>query len=167
MFVVSEANHDVVVAYYAWCMASVATADLPERLRLGDGIGCRGLLLLKDICRTLGAVLGFTVGRFARLCWRPGCATSHQAPANVSDICLTSRGSSMVQVTARLPDALGAELDAAAQQLNRCRADIIRQAIEYYLDDIEDLRCGVAALKDPADPVLDWAEVRDALLAAD
>ena len=73
----------------------------------------------------------------------------------------------MVQVTARLPDALGAELDAAAQQLNRCRADIIRQAIEYYLDDIEDLRCGVAALKDPADPVLNWAEVRDALLAAD
>ncbi|MDP5122784.1 MAG: type II toxin-antitoxin system RelE/ParE family toxin [Cyanobium sp. MAG_04] len=38
----------------------------------------------------------------------------------------------MVQVTARLPDTLGAELDAAAQQLNRCRADIIRQAIEYY-----------------------------------
>ena len=38
----------------------------------------------------------------------------------------------MVQVTARLPDTLGAELDAAAQQLNRRRADIIRQAIEYY-----------------------------------
>ena len=36
----------------------------------------------------------------------------------------------------------------------------IRQAIEYDLDDIEDLCCGVAALKDPADPVLDWAEVR-------
>ncbi len=52
-------------------------------------------------------------------------------------------------------------------QLSRCRADIIRQAIEYYLDDIEDLRCGVAALKDPADPVLNWAEVRDALLLAD
>ena len=66
----------------------------------------------------------------------------------------------MVQVTARLPDALGAELDAAAAQLSRCLADIIRQAIEYYLDDIEDLRCGVAALKDPADPVLNWAEVR-------
>lgn len=48
-----------------------------------------------------------------------------------------------------------------------CWADIIRQAIEYYLDDIEDLRCGVAALKDPADPVLEWAEVREALLAAD
>ena len=56
---------------------------------------------------------------------------------------------------------------SSIQQLNRCRADIIRQAIEYYLGDIEDLRCGVAALKDPADPVLDWAEVRDALVAAD
>jgi len=73
----------------------------------------------------------------------------------------------MVQVTARLPDALGEELDAAAQQLQRCRADIIRQAIEYYLDDVEDLRHGVATLKDFADPVLDWHEVRDALLAAD
>ena len=72
-----------------------------------------------------------------------------------------------IQVTARLPGALGAELDSAAQQLNCCRADIIRQAIEYSLGDFEDLRCGVAALKDPADPVLDWAEVRDALLAAD
>jgi RHH-type rel operon transcriptional repressor/antitoxin RelB len=73
----------------------------------------------------------------------------------------------MVQVTARLPDSLSAELDAAAQQLNRFRADIIRQAIAYYLDDIDHLRCGVAALKIPPDPVLDWAEVRDALLAAD
>ena len=73
---------------------------------------------------------------------------------------LRLQGVPMVQVTARLPDALGAELDAAAAQLSRCRADIIRQAIEYYLDDIEDLRCGVAALKDPADPVLNWAEVR-------
>jgi transposase len=72
----------------------------------------------------------------------------------------------MVEVTARLPDALGAELDTAAERLNRSRADIIRQAIEYYLDDIEDLRCGIAALNDPADPVLDWAEVRDALLSA-
>ena len=72
----------------------------------------------------------------------------------------------MVQVTARLPDSLSAELDAA-EQLKRSRADVIRQAIEYYLDDVEDLRCGIEALKDPADPVLDWAEVRDALLAAD
>jgi len=73
----------------------------------------------------------------------------------------------MVQVTARLPDTLGDELDEASQRLHRSRADIIRQAIEYNLDDIEDLRAGVAALRDPADPVLEWTEVRDALLAAD
>lgn len=75
--------------------------------------------------------------------------------------------SAMVQVTARLPELLSEELDAAAHRLQRSRADLIRQAIEYYLDDIDDLQAGVAALKDPADPVLDWLEVRDALLAAD
>lgn len=75
--------------------------------------------------------------------------------------------STMVQVTARLPAPLSEELDAAAHRLQRSRADLIRQAIEYFLDDIEDLQAGVAALKDPADPVLDWLEVRDALLAAD
>jgi RHH-type rel operon transcriptional repressor/antitoxin RelB len=73
----------------------------------------------------------------------------------------------MVQVTARLPDELSAELDAAALLLKRSRATMIRQAIAYYLDDIEDLKQGVAALKDPADPELDWNEVRHALLAAD
>lgn len=73
----------------------------------------------------------------------------------------------MVQVTARLSDGLSAELDAAAEQLKRSRADVIRQAIEYYLDDVEDLRCGINALKDPADPLLNWSEARDALLAAD
>jgi len=73
----------------------------------------------------------------------------------------------VVQVTARLSDGLSAELDAAAEQLKRSRADVIRQAIEYYLDDVEDLRCGINALKDPSDPLLNWSEVRNALLAAD
>ncbi|MCT0224840.1 hypothetical protein KQ310_06685 [Synechococcus sp. CS-1328] len=41
--------------------------------------------------------------------------------------------------------------------MERYGADIIRQAIATDLDDIEDLRCGLAALKDPADPALDWA----------
>ena len=58
-------------------------------------------------------------------------------PPNVNDM---SQESAMVQVTARLPDALGVELDTAAKQLHRYRADIIRQAIEYYLDDGKDRR---------------------------
>jgi GNAT superfamily N-acetyltransferase len=37
VFVVTEMDQSTVVAYYAWCMASVAIADLPERLRRGAG----------------------------------------------------------------------------------------------------------------------------------
>ena len=73
----------------------------------------------------------------------------------------------MTQISARLSDELVSHLDRAAHQLNRSRADIIRQAIEYYLDDILDLRLAMERLQDPADPILDWDEVRSELLAAD
>ncbi len=73
----------------------------------------------------------------------------------------------MAQVSARLPDELVANVDKAAQRLNRSRADIIRQALEYYLDDVEDLKLAVETLKDPADPILEWESVREGLLAAD
>ena len=36
-FAVTEVDQPIVVAYYAWCMASVAIADLPERFRRGAG----------------------------------------------------------------------------------------------------------------------------------
>jgi RHH-type rel operon transcriptional repressor/antitoxin RelB len=73
----------------------------------------------------------------------------------------------MTQVTARLPDDLVKNLDDAARSLNRSRAEIIRQAVEYYLADVDDLRLALESLKDPADPVLDWDEVKRDLLAAD
>ena len=71
------------------------------------------------------------------------------------------------QVSARLPDEVIRSIDEAARRLNRSRAEVIRQAIEYYLDDVEDLRVALERLKDPADPVLDWDEVRRDLLGAD
>jgi GNAT superfamily N-acetyltransferase len=37
VFVVAESDQPAVVAYYAWCMASVGLTDLPERLRRGAG----------------------------------------------------------------------------------------------------------------------------------
>ena len=55
----------------------------------------------------------------------------------------------MSQITARLPD------------------DIVRQAIELYLEDYVDLPAAVDTLKDPSDGVLDWEEVRSALLDSD
>ncbi len=37
MLVVTEVDSDVVVAYYAWCMASISLADAPARMRKGAG----------------------------------------------------------------------------------------------------------------------------------
>lgn len=73
----------------------------------------------------------------------------------------------MVQVTARLPDDLVEKADRAASQLNRSRAQLVRQALEYYLDDFEDLRLALDRLNDPADPVLDWDDVKRELLDQD
>ncbi|MCY3671202.1 MAG: ribbon-helix-helix protein, CopG family [Alphaproteobacteria bacterium] len=71
------------------------------------------------------------------------------------------------QVTARLPDSLVGALDSAATQLRRSRADIIRQAVERYIEDFDDLSAAVDRLRDPDDPVLDWDEVRRELLDTD
>ena len=73
----------------------------------------------------------------------------------------------MTQITARLPDKLIKSLDAAARELKRNRADIVRQAIEHYLENYDDLARAVERLRDPTDPVLDWEEVKRDLLAKD
>ena len=73
----------------------------------------------------------------------------------------------MPQVSARLPSELIEEMDRAAHRLHRTRAEIVRQAVEYYLDDLEDLHEGLERLRDPADPLLDWDEVRRELLDQD
>ena len=67
------------------------------------------------------------------------------------------------QITVRLPDEQTAALDAAAA-LKRSRADIVRQAVEQYLEDFDDLSVAVERLRDPSDPVLDWDEVRNKVL---
>lgn len=73
----------------------------------------------------------------------------------------------MSQITARLPDEIVKALDKAASSMRRSRADIIRQAIELYLEDYADLSAAIAALRDPSDEILDWEEVRSALLNSD
>ncbi len=73
----------------------------------------------------------------------------------------------MSQITARLPEAVVTALDSAANQLRRSRAEIIRQAIERYLEDFDDLSLAVERLRDPNDPVLDWERVRRDLLDSD
>ncbi len=73
----------------------------------------------------------------------------------------------VTQISARLPRELVDELDRAAARLKRSRAQVVRQAIEYYLDDCEDLAQALERLKDPADPELDWDVVRRELLGQD
>ncbi|MDP2821958.1 MAG: ribbon-helix-helix protein, CopG family [Sulfuritalea sp.] len=70
----------------------------------------------------------------------------------------------MSQITARLPDDLLASLDQAASQLRRTRAEVVRQAVEYYLEDFEDIARAIEVLRDPADPVLNWEQVKRDLL---
>ena len=72
-----------------------------------------------------------------------------------------------IQITVRLPDEQTAALDAAAAALKRSRAEVVRQAVEQYLEDFDDLSVAVERLRDPADPVLDWDEVRRELLGSD
>ena len=73
----------------------------------------------------------------------------------------------MTQITARVPDSVVEELDLAASQLRRSRSDVVRQAVEAYLEDFDDLSVAVGRLCDPSDPVLDWDQVRRELLDSD
>ena len=73
----------------------------------------------------------------------------------------------MTQITARVPDELAEALDAAATQLRRSRAEVVRQALERYIEDFDDLSVALDRLRDPSDPVLDWDEVKRELLRSD
>ena len=73
----------------------------------------------------------------------------------------------MSQITARVPHELVEALDAAAIELKRSRAELVRQALERYLEDFDDLTVAVERLLDPTDPVLDWDRVRHDLLGSD
>lgn len=70
----------------------------------------------------------------------------------------------MTQITARVPDELAQAVDAAAASLRRSRADVVRQALEKYVEDFDDLTVALERLRDPADPVLDWDDVRREIL---
>ena len=73
----------------------------------------------------------------------------------------------MRQITVRLPDELITALDEAAAKLHRTRAYVIRQAVEYYLEDFEDISRAVEVLHDPADSILDWETAKHNLLSYD
>ena len=79
---------------------------------------------------------------------------------------MTSRNSRQPvhRITVGLPESVVASLDNAARELNRSRSAVIREAIESYLEDCDDLTVAMERLHDPADPVLDWDQTRRRLL---
>ncbi len=70
----------------------------------------------------------------------------------------------MTRIAVSVPAELLETLDRPATELERSRADILRQALEHYLEDFGDLALAAERLRDPADPVLDWDQVRHGLL---
>ena len=66
------------------------------------------------------------------------------------------------------PTSSSKQLDSAASELKRSRADVIRLALERYLEDFDDLTVALERIRDPSDPVhVDWDQVRDELLRSD
>ena len=62
----------------------------------------------------------------------------------------------MTTIIAQVPDELGHAVDAAAAQLHQSRDEIVRQALEQYLLDLEDIVSIEERLSDVTDPTLDW-----------
>ena len=67
------------------------------------------------------------------------------------------------RITVSLPESVVASLDNAARQLNRSRSAVIRQAIESYLEEIDDRIVAEQRTRNRADPVLDWDRVKRGL----
>lgn len=90
--------------------------------------------------------------------------TSHDINRDYIDC---TREGTMSQITARVPQPVIDALDEAAAQLRRSRAQLVREALERYLADYDDIAVALERLRDPSDPVLDWDEVRRELLDSD
>jgi predicted transcriptional regulator len=69
----------------------------------------------------------------------------------------------MPYITARLSDPLIAELDRVASEMRRGRSDLVREAVERYLESLKEVRAALergdgAAERD--ERVLDWESLR-------
>ncbi len=70
----------------------------------------------------------------------------------------------MSRITATIPTAMGEALDAVATELNSTRSQVVRAALERYLEDHDDLTVAMARLRDSGDSVLEWDEVKPELV---
>ncbi len=63
------------------------------------------------------------------------------------------------KLTLELTPELGGKLDAAVAATGIDKEDLPREALEQYLEDIEDYRIAMSRLDDPDDAVVSMAEM--------
>jgi len=73
----------------------------------------------------------------------------------------------MVEISATMPDELVEALDEASAATHQSRNDIIRQALESYLEDMKDAALAMERVNDQSDRFLDWEDVKRDLLSKD
>ena len=73
----------------------------------------------------------------------------------------------MAEISATVPDELVKALDEVSQATKQSRNDLIRQAVESYLEDLQDAALALERLNDENDRFLDWEEMKNDLLGQD
>ena len=66
----------------------------------------------------------------------------------------------MVSQTVRLPDELAQRLDAIAATTRRSKSSFVLEALERYLDEVEDLEIALSRFRDPDAEWIDHDEAR-------
>lgn len=60
----------------------------------------------------------------------------------------------------RLPDTLNHKIDRVAKQIQRSKSYVIRQAVEEYLNDVNDYETALGRLHDKNDKIISSKEMR-------
>lgn len=66
----------------------------------------------------------------------------------------------MSVVTTRLTPEVVQALDQIAEARHRSRAEVVREAVDLYLEEWADYSIALDRLRDPADPIISLAELR-------
>jgi len=69
----------------------------------------------------------------------------------------------MPYITARLSDPLIAELDRVANEVRRARSDLVREAVERYLESLKEVRQAIErtdGFAERDERVVDWDSLR-------
>ena len=61
--------------------------------------------------------------------------------------------------TIRLSDELSSKLDEAVSRTRRSRSSLLREALERFLEDVEDLETALSRLRDPGAEWVSHAQV--------